>query len=198
MPSVSNAPRRQWLLLAFVASAVILIVVFAVATRWLGLSEAARALLRGDELAVLPSTIDLGECTAADTKEIQFRVVNMSSSPVTLTGVYTSCSCIVVGSLPAIVKAGESFPLHMTVHPSETPGRFTRSAVLYSDSNVSPQLPVEVTGRTLQSDPRSDGKSVQQLRNSGAESASNDKTTATNILGASARVPDLAPEAASH
>jgi len=127
-----------------------LIVVYLIVWRWLGTTDAAWALLHGEEIVVIPAAVDLGDCSPGDEQEMQFRVVNMSSSPVTLTGLYTSCSCILSSSLPVRLEARGESTLRMTIHSSEDEGSFTRRAVLYTDSKVSPQLPIVVTGRILE------------------------------------------------
>ena len=146
----------RWLLRACLGAAIMLILVYLVVWRWLGAPEAAWALLRGEELVVIPAMVDLGDCLAGDVNELQFRVMNMSSSQVTLTGIYTSCSCILASSLPVVLDAGGATTLRMAIHSSGDQGRFTRQAVLYTDSELSPQLPILVTGTMLQHDASSD------------------------------------------
>jgi hypothetical protein len=118
--------------------------------RWLGTPDAAWALLRGDEVVVVPTTIDVGDCMAGDVKELQLHVVSMSSSPVTLTGMYTSCSCLLASSLPIHLEGRGESTLRLTIHASGDPGNFTRQAVLYTDSKVSPELPITVVGKILE------------------------------------------------
>ncbi len=164
MPCAFITSWRRWLLAIFASSAILLFVVCFVAWRWLGSIDAAQAFLRGDELAVIPSSVDLGECAAGEAKEIQIQVVNISSSPITLTGAYTSCSCIAVSALPVTVDARGSFRLQMTVHSAESPGRFRRNAVLYSDSKATPQVSIELAGRTVAHDrPGTDAVSTNAL-----------------------------------
>jgi hypothetical protein len=152
MPCASIILWRRWLLAIFASSAILLIVVCFAALRWLGSIDAAQAFLRGDELAVIPSSVDLGECAAGEAKEIQVQVVNLSSSPITLTGAYTSCSCIAVSTLPATIAARGKYSLQMTVHSTESSGQFRRKAVLYSDSKATPQMLIELAGRTVARD----------------------------------------------
>lgn len=156
MPCASITSWRRLLVVIVASSAIILFIVCFAAWRLLGSIAGVQAFLRGDELAVIPSSVNLGECVADEAKEIKFQVVNISSSPITLTGAYTSCSCIAVSALPATVDARGSFSLQMTVHSAESPGRFRRSAVLYSDSHATPQVSIELAGRTVTGDRPSD------------------------------------------
>jgi hypothetical protein len=139
----------RWILRACIGAAFLLVAVYAIVWRWVGTPEAAWALLHGDEVAVIPATLDVGDCRAGDEKVLALRVVNLTSSPVRLTGVYTSCSCIVSSSLPAILEPRGESTLRLTVHATGERGRFARQAVLYTDSTASPQLLVLVVGRIL-------------------------------------------------
>ena len=152
MPSTSRLSGLRWVLRAGIGAAILLIAVYAIAWRWLGTSEAAWALLQGDAVVVIPATVDLGDCLAGDEREVELRVVNLSSSRVTLTGVHTSCSCILASSLPEILEPRGAATLRMTVHASGNQGDFLRQAVLYTDSKVSPQLPIAVVGKILEDD----------------------------------------------
>jgi hypothetical protein len=101
-------------------------------------------------MVVIPATVELGDCLPGDVREMEFRVVNLSSSPVRLTGVHTSCSCILASSLPVVLDARGESTLRMTIHASGDEGDFTRQAVLYTDSKVSPELPITVVGKILE------------------------------------------------
>jgi hypothetical protein len=94
----------------------------------------------------------LGDCSAGEIQEIELRVLNLSSSRMRLTGVYTSCSCILASELPVVVDGRGASTLRLTIHASGAEGRFTRQAVLYTDSKRSPQLPVVVSGRNKGAD----------------------------------------------
>jgi hypothetical protein len=155
-----------WVLRACLGAAIVLIAVYAIAWRWLGTSEAAWALLHGDEIVVIPATVDLGDCLAGDAKELELRVVNLSSSRVTLTGVHTSCSCILASALPEVLEPRGASTLRMTVHASGDRGSFARQAVLYTDSKASPQLPIVVVGRILEDERNADLEPIPQEANS--------------------------------
>jgi hypothetical protein len=118
--------------------------------RWLGTPDVAWALLQGDEVVVVPMAIDVGDCLAGEVKELELRVVSMSSTPVTLTGMYTSCSCLLASSLPIHLDGRGESTLRLTIHASGDPGKFTRQAVLYTDSKVSAELPITVVGKILE------------------------------------------------
>ena len=190
MPTESSASWRARVLRASASAAIILIVVCGVLWRWLDSRAAALAFLRGDELVVIPSTADLGKCSTGDVREIEFRVINVSSSPITLTGVHTSCSCILVDSLPAKVEARASFPLHMTIHSPEVQGRFTRSAVVYTNSMASPQLPIELSGQVVANDNQTNTDA--SVRISAERSAASDEHAEPTQVLSAPREPDLA------
>jgi hypothetical protein len=151
MPTDLQRSWLLWLARAAVCAAILLLGAYLIVWQWLGSSEAAWALLRGEELAVVPVTLDIGDCRPGDVKACQLRVVSMSSSRVALTGMHTSCSCIVTSALPATLEPRGALTLRMTVHPSGDAGDFARQAVLYTDSQYSPELPIVVVGRMLES-----------------------------------------------
>jgi len=152
MPSQSHRSWLRWFLRACLGAAIMLVAVYLIVWRWLGAPEAAWALLHGDEIIVIPATVDVGDCSLGDVKELELRVVSLSSSPVTLTGMYTSCSCVLASSLPIHLDGRGASTLRLTIHASGDQGNFTRQAVLYTDSKVSPELPIMVVGTILEDD----------------------------------------------
>ncbi|HEX4413159.1 MAG TPA: DUF1573 domain-containing protein [Lacipirellulaceae bacterium] len=136
---------------SFAAGAITLLFVLVALVLWnhFGSLAAARAFVRGDELAVLPAAIDLGACAEGGVRSVQFQVINMTGKPLALTGIHTSCSCIVASALPATIGGHAIFPLELTIHSPEHAGFFHREAILYADSQNSPQLLIEISGRTV-------------------------------------------------
>ncbi len=162
MPAELQRSWLPWFARAAFCAAVFLGVAYLVVWQWLGSQEAAWALLRGEELAVVPATLDIGDCRPGDVKECQLRVVSMSSSRLAVTGMHTSCSCIVTSSLPATLEPHGALTLRMTVHPPGDAGDFARQAVLYTDSKFSPEVPIVVVGRMLESDDGDDLAPIPQ------------------------------------
>jgi hypothetical protein len=144
--------RWRWMLIVCVGSAILSTAFFLTAWLWLGASEAVLAMLHGEAVVIIPATVELGDCLPGDERQMQFRVVNLSSSSVTLTGIYTSCSCLLASSLPMQLEARGASTLQLTVHASGDQGDFTRQAVLYTDSDASPQLPIKLVGRIVEND----------------------------------------------
>lgn len=146
MQSQSQLSWPHWLLGASLGAAILLIVFYLLAWVRFGAAEAAWALLHGADIAVAPATVDLGECSPGEVKDLQFRVVNLSSARVTVTGIYTSCSCLLASSLPVTLEAQSAAVVCMKIHSSQSEGEFLRQAVLYTDSQASPQLPIKMIG----------------------------------------------------
>jgi hypothetical protein len=156
----------------------------------LGSLDAAWAFLRGDDIAIFPATIELGECPTGNVKETQLRVVNLSSSPVSLTGIYTSCSCVLVSALPTTIDPHATYSLHLTIHSPEQPGDFQRNAVIYTSSQTSPQFSIAISGRTRNDASRQNASHTAEEPNS-----DNERRTQADHGGwapTPAREPDLA------
>jgi hypothetical protein len=143
------------LLCSFIGAGVLLLAVGGLIAWMFGSREAAWQYLRGQEMVVIPSTIELRDCQVDEATEIDLKVMNLSSSPVTLTGMYTTCSCVVASNLPQTIPGHDELSLQIVVH--STDGRpFERQAILYTDSRATPELQItvlgEVDGRVQSSD----------------------------------------------
>jgi hypothetical protein len=71
----------------------------------------------------------------------------LSSTRVTVTGMHTSCSCVLASTLPLVLEPRGASTLRITIHALGEQGAFARHAVLYTDSKASPQLPITVVGK---------------------------------------------------
>ena len=109
--------------------------------------RATWAQLLGPDISIAPAAIELTPLAPGATCEVALSVTNHSQQPLLLTGMHTTCSCVLSDSLPAKVGPGESLPVHITIHAPETNGEFTRSAIVYTDSLAAPQLPISISGR---------------------------------------------------
>lgn len=155
--SLNSGTRRlrSILLCSFIGAGVLLLAFAGLVSMMFGSREAAWEYLRGQEIVVIPSTIELKDCQVDEATEIDLRVMNLSSSPVTLTGMYTTCSCVVASKLPQTIPGHDELSLQIVVHSSDG-NPFERQAVLYTDSSATPQLQItvlgEVNGRVQSSD----------------------------------------------
>jgi hypothetical protein len=105
--------------------------------------------LRPKEVTVSPELIELRPTTPGGAYEVALSVTNHSHRSLRLTGMHTSCSCVLTDSLPANVRAGGSFDVHVTIHVPDDGAEFARAAVLYTDSLVVPELPISIHGRAV-------------------------------------------------
>jgi hypothetical protein len=105
--------------------------------------------LQPNDVTVAPELIELKPTTPGGVYEVALRVSNHSQRILLLTGIHTSCSCVLTDSLPASVAAGDTFEVHVTIHAPEEAGEFSRAAVLYTDSLVVPELPIAIRGRAI-------------------------------------------------
>jgi hypothetical protein len=74
------------------------------------------------------------------------RVVNLSSSPLTLTGAQQSCGCITLNEFPITIHPGGEQRLELKIGVSRKPGPFTEAIKVFSDDQGSSSFVVKVTG----------------------------------------------------
>jgi hypothetical protein len=146
MPVETCKSWQRWLAHAAIGAATLLVVFYVVVRQWPGTPAGAWALLQGDAVTVTPATVDLGECRMGEAKEMDFGLVNHSSRPVTVTGMYTSCSCLLASALPIELGPHCASVLRLTIHASGDRGEFSRQAIVYTDCETSPELSITVLG----------------------------------------------------
>lgn len=154
-------------------------------THW-AVVEKARACLRGDEVVVIPGSIDLGTCRAGAALEPRVQIVNLTSSPVTVTGISTPCSCVLAGALPVTIRPYATHNLGLTIHTPEKAGGFERRAAIYTSSRVSPQFEIAITGET-----KADGDGVAETAASNGTDRRAEQVSEGNIS-----LPEHEPELA--
>jgi len=111
-----------------------------------GSLDLAWPCLRGQRLVFLPPEIDCGVVPAGKIIDRHIRVVNLSSSPLTLTGAQQSCGCITLNEFPVVIGPGTEQRLDLKIGVSRKPGPFTESIKVFSDDQGSSSFVVQVTG----------------------------------------------------
>ena len=146
-----------WLRNALMGTCV-LVLVFVVASYWLfGSPSNALEYLSGRRLVVSPSSYDVGLGREGDLKPATFRVRNLGSRPVIITGGYTGytgCTCLRLGEYPVKIDAGRSVDLKFTMKLRSGVPTVAQDVVLYTDLVSQPAIPLQVTGRVSPPKPR--------------------------------------------
>lgn len=102
----------------------------------------------GQEMIVLPRTIDVGVQDVGQSRECQFEVLNMSDHPVTILGVGTSCGCMhVKEDLPTVLAGNRSLFLPVKVHFEGPADSFQHKVVVFTDLPGNGVLDAQITGR---------------------------------------------------
>jgi hypothetical protein len=149
MPSPPSSYWYHWLIRAAFGAALILVTFYLLAVGRFGTPEAAWARLQGKDIVAIPAKVHVGDCLPGAVKVLDFKVVNTSPKPVTLSGMYTSCSCLLTSSLPVRLAARDEVTLRLTIYAAGDEGQFRRHAVVYTDSSTTPELPLVVVGNIL-------------------------------------------------
>jgi hypothetical protein len=103
---------------------------------------------QGHRLLVEPSRLDVGEGAPGDSRESSFTVRNLSSAPVRLIGVTSSCECVATDVLPVTIAPRGRATLHVHVHLTGPAPRTVEQSLIYrTDHDQAGTLRVEVVGR---------------------------------------------------
>ena len=102
--------------------------------------------LRGDRLVFETTRIDFGQVAKSQILERRFRVVNLSSKPLTLLGSQPTCSCISLDEFPIVLPAGQPHVLTLKIGTPERSGAFEHFIKFFSDDPSSSSVVVTVTG----------------------------------------------------
>jgi hypothetical protein len=118
------------------ALAIMLTVITATGATVYGTPDAALRRLRGDEILIVPSTLDFREGRAGDGRQASLDVYNYSSQPVRIVGGTSDCSCVLTEDIPATIGPGEKHTVSVRFRfPDHTSGFLMRKAWLMTDDD---------------------------------------------------------------
>ena len=93
-----------------------------------------------------PTTIDLGQLSAEESRIVTVRLQNSSYLSAKLIGVESKCSCVATGSLPVDLPGRGSLDRDFQIHAPAQTGSFSVSVVLLMDTDVLQRIPVRFHG----------------------------------------------------
>lgn len=95
--------------------------------------------------------INLPEGKLGDHRNAEFLVYNLSTSPIQILGVNTSCGCLSsTDELPTTVPPRGIKALRLTLHLEPTPsGKVEQSVIYHTDEPTAPDLAVKVSSRVI-------------------------------------------------
>lgn len=141
----SEYPAAAFKLIA--SSGLIVALVASVAISIYGTPQAALARLRGEPIAIAPAILDMGSGQGGSVLCSRVELTNWSPQPVRVFGGTSDCSCITNSDLPITIPPGESRWVTVELHvPRSVPGKLTRRAELFTDSEHQPRAHLLVSG----------------------------------------------------
>lgn len=145
--SLSNRTRRPlWRLLISVLAISFLLLgsIFGWAYSRTGSASLILRFLNGEQLLVDPMTVSLGTLEKGTKPEFRIRVVNATTSDVTLVGAQRSCSCITTEEFPLSIPQGHSRELKLNLNVARRSGEIEESVKFYTDYGGLQAFQVEV------------------------------------------------------
>jgi hypothetical protein len=141
-------------LIPYLAGGALLVTVGTVWSHYrFGSLPAALAYFRGEAVAVIPHSMEVGQGSAGEVRNIKVEIVNLTDHPITILGAPPRCGCRVVAEFPFTLPAGASRSLEAFVSftsPAGQPLAFTRQVSLYSSEKGQGIVNFWVSGRIVE------------------------------------------------
>lgn len=141
------AKSRVWLAVTLLLAGLALAGVAQRAVRELGSLAGALAFLNGDRLIPDAYTKSFGTAQAGPSASVVFNLANKSTRPIKIMGSRSSCTCMALDGLPAVVQAGSSLQLKVQVRPTARQRLVTGVVMLYPDYEGQPYVSLRVSGQ---------------------------------------------------
>jgi hypothetical protein len=134
-------------------SAIFVVLVFIGSSFYHGSPSYALASLRGEEFAIRPRVADLGDVKTPSKLPVTFKLKNVTTRPIRLLGVQTTCSCTSVDNrFPVEVRSEETIDLRFVVDLRNETDNFAEGITVFSDSASSRKIYLRVIAHTRSSD----------------------------------------------
>ena len=156
VPAEMGRPFRGGTGLKGMAKGAIGVVVLAVGLLGLGRffftsPQEAAAFLRGEQITVDQTTVDLGVGQNGEWKTGKATVQNLSARPVRIVGGHADCSCVVAEELPVAIGPGAKAEIPFRLHyPASSTGQFWKEVrMLITDDPSQGPLVLLLVGRVV-------------------------------------------------
>ena len=137
-----------WLSIAIVGAGAIVSVIAGFLVYRFGSLDAGRAWLRGQQMVIVPATLNLGDGDLNERREERLQVVNLSDKTASVLGARASCGCIMVGDqLPFELGPHESRWISITVGFVGSDRDLSNSLTFYSDLPGDSSASATINGR---------------------------------------------------
>ena len=112
--------------------------------------QEAAAFLRGEQITVDQTTVDLGVGQNGEWKTGKATVQNLSARPVRIVGGHADCSCVVAEELPVAIGPGAKAEIPFRLHyPASSTGQFWKEVRLITDDPSQGPLVLLLVGRMV-------------------------------------------------
>lgn len=132
-----------------ICTAVILGLTTVCAQYHFGSLAAAIASARGEHLLADSRARDVGVIPAGSRLAIRFTLTNLTVRPINLLGASTSCSCAIVGDLPATIGAAEAGTIQVEVTAPKECSSFSGMVTLFTDDLRHREFTLKYAGRAI-------------------------------------------------
>ena len=101
------------------------------------------------DLALLPSTYQIGTFSTAEAQKISFTLVNRGGRTIRLLKVLSTCDCLRVDAFPDSIRPGGRGVVKATLPAYSLSGLFTQYILVYTDQEPDSLLRLKATGTAL-------------------------------------------------
>jgi uncharacterized membrane protein YphA (DoxX/SURF4 family) len=138
-------PTDRFARVGLLTTALVAVVVGGLSVRT-GSVEGGLARLRGEQVSVVPGTVDLGRVAGGQVVTVPVRLANRTGGPLRVVGGTSDCSCITTDDLPVELPPGgsQSVSIHLKLPAAD--GAFARTAWFWTDGDQR-QVTFAVVGR---------------------------------------------------
>lgn len=95
-------------------------------------------------LSIENASIELGVVPAGESRQLVYKISNISDRPIRILGSRMSCSCTSVENVPKSIPADDAIEIRARFHPTETQrDRYAGSITVFTDDPAMYQLRME-------------------------------------------------------
>ena len=146
---VPDRRNAKWSLVTAALTALMLLGAYAYGVRQFGAIESALSYFKGARVIADQPIRRLGRIDPGQRLIIPIEVRNWTGHPVTVIGARTSCSCAVVGHLPATITQGGRQSIDVEVAAPGESGPFGSAITLYTDDASNPEVRLMLEGEVV-------------------------------------------------
>jgi hypothetical protein len=139
----------SWMALTAIITNIGLLSTAAIAFYFFGSFGSAVAYLSGDRLIADTYTRSVGNVSEGEPHAVFFKLTNMSNQAIEILGAKSSCTCLVVDQLPAVLPPHGVFRLRIGLRPKPKSSRIDERVRLFTDREGQRQLDLRVGGRVV-------------------------------------------------